>query len=630
MLQNFRDNLKGTAIFIVVLISIPFALVGIDQVFQGGGAAKAELTVNGENVAKLEVDRALLSYKQRLIDQYADLNPALLADDMLREPVRQQLIREKVIAQHARDEGMGVAPTTLSKLLKNVEAFQVDGRFDRDVFEYSLRQVGHTQRTYYDSLRDGVLISQVVSGVMGTGLVTATDLELAAELIEQKRDYYYLTIPIADVLETVVVDDSQISDYYAKNHEEFETEEQVVVDYLDLDSDDLVVEVDVDDALIREQFDAELSELAQSSRSHIEHILFSGGKETNEKRISEVQSNLKQGKSFAEMALQYSDDAGSAGQGGDLGYIDPEAFPESFKDAVDGLAVGEISGPVETESGVHLIRLVARDAEKKITFEEESPRIRRQLQRQLAEQLVVEKVDRMRELAFNVESLSEVGKELNLPVKTSQPFARSGGEGIAAFPGVVTAAFEDDVLKEGHASEVIELSPTKFMVVKLKEFLPVKTLALAAVKADIEVKLRNQAAQQIVATKGAGILDELRVNPAFEELARRHNLSWQVSIDSKRFGGNLDPEIRDQAFALPASTKLPRTSGFTARNGDFVVLSLTRVVPGELDKLPVEQRDNLRTSLRKALAQREYQAYEQSLVASADVEVANQDVEVAN
>lgn len=624
MLQNFRDNLKGTAIFIVVLISIPFALVGIDQVFQGGGPAKAELTVNGDNVAKLEVDRALLSYKQRLIDQYADLNPALLADDMLREPVRQQLIREKVVAQHARNEGMGVAPATLSKLLKNVEAFQVDGRFDRDVFEYSLRQVGHTQRTYYDSLKDGVLISQVVSGVVGSGLVTAADLKLAAELIEQKRDYYYLTIPIGDVLETVAVDDSQISDYYAANTEEFQTEEQVVVDYLELGSDDLLAEVDVDDALVREQFDAELGETAQSSRSHVAHILFSGDKEVNQKRISEVQSNLKQGKSFAEMALQYSDDAGSAGQGGDLGYIDPEAFPESFKDALDGLAVGEISGPVETESGAHLIRLVARDdAAKKFTFEEESPRIREQLQRQLAEQLVVEKVDRLRELAYNVESLSEVGKELNLTVKTSQPFARSGGEGIAALPGVATAAFENDVLKEGHASEVIELSPTKFVVIKLKEFLPVKTLALAAVRADIDVKLRKQAAQQIVATKGAEILDELRVNPAIEELARRDNLSWQVSIDSKRFGGNVDPEIRDQAFALPASVKLPSTSGFTARNGDFVVLSLTRVVPGELDKLPVAQQDNLRTSLRRALAQREYQAYEQSLVASADVEVAN-------
>lgn len=518
---------------------------------------------------------------------------------------------------------MGVAPATLSKLLKNVEAFQVDGRFDRDVFEYSLRQVGHTQRTYYDSLKDGVLISQVVSGVVGSGLVTGADLELAAELIEQKRDYYYLTIPIGDVLETVTVDDSQISDYYAANHQEFETEEQVVVDYLELGSDDLVAAVDVDDELVREQFDAELNELAQSSRSHVAHILFSGDKEVNQKRISEVQSNLEQGKPFAEMAQQYSDDVGSAGQGGDLGYIDPEAFSQSFKDALDGLEVGETSGPVETESGVHLIRLVARDAAKKFTFEEESPRIKEQLQRQLAEQLVMEKVDRLRELVYNVESLSEVGKELNLTVKTSQPFARSGGEGVAALPGVATAAFENDVLKEGHASEVIELSPTKFVVIKLKEFLPVKTLALAAVRADIDVKLRKQAAQQIVATKGAEILDELRVNPAIEELARRDNLSWQVSIDSKRFGGNVDPEIRDQAFALPASVKLPSTSGFTARNGDFVVLSLTRVVPGELDKLPVAQQDNLRTSLRRALAQREYQAYEQSLVASADVEVAN-------
>lgn len=621
MLQDFRDNLKGTAVFIVVLISIPFALVGIDQIFQGGSSSKAELSVNGEDISQLEVDRALGLYKQRLLNQYEDLDPALLDDELLRKPVQDRLVREKVISQRAVEGGMGVGKTVFVELLKNAPAFQVEGRFDRNTYEFILNQMGHTQNTYFAALTDSMLISQMSSGLAGTAMVTAEDLKLAAELIEQKRDYYYLTVPIADIRDTVTIEEAHVAEYYRDNEQTFKTEEQVVIDYLELDVEDLLSSVTVDETLVREQFELELSEQIAQTRHRIEHILFANEDTTiNDQRITEVQEKLAQGALFDNLAREYSDDMGSAEQGGDLGFVDLGAFPTAFAEAVMNLEVGQISAPLQTDSGMHLIRLAEKETPEPLIYEREKERIHTDLARGLAEQLLPEKIAQLRELAYNAESLSEVGQAMDIELKTSEPFPRRGGSGIGAFPSVVKAAFDPDVLTEGHASDVIELSPTRVVVIKLREFLPVKTLTLDVVRNDIVETLTTEQAGKLVEQKGGEMLAKVLDGADIEAVAKQEGLPWQVSIDTKGFGGNADGAIRDRAFALPARSQLPRTIGFVSDTGDYVVLSLTKITSGELDKINTEQARNLSGSIRANLAQREFQAYENSLLAEADIE----------
>jgi peptidyl-prolyl cis-trans isomerase D len=620
MLQDFRDNLKGTAVFIVVLISIPFALVGIDQIFQGGGSSQAELSVNGEDISKLEVDRALALHKQNLLSQYEGLDPALLDDELLRKPVQDRLVREKVISQRAVGGGMGVGKAEFAELLKNAPAFQVDGRFDRSTYEFILNQMGHTQHTYFAAFKDSMLISQMASGLAGTGMVTAEELELTAELIEQKRDYYYLTIPITEVRKTVVIEEAQIREYYQDNKQSFKTEEQVIIDYLELELDDLLSSVTIDETLVREQFGLELSEQRDLTSSRIGHILFANEDTTvNDQRIAEVQEKLAEGALFDDLAREYSDDMGSAEQGGDLGFVDFAAFPKAFTEAVTNLEVGQISAPLQTDSGVHLIRLMEKETPEPLVYEQEKARIHTELARQSAERLLPEKIDQLRELAYNAESLSEVGDDMGIELKISEPFPRRGGSGVGAFPSVVKAAFEPDVLNEGHASDVIELSPTHVVIIKLREFLPVKSLTLDMVRNDILETLKTQQASKLVEQKGSEILAKVLDGADIEALAKQEELPWQVSIDTKGFGGIVDGAIRDRAFALPARSQLPRTTGFVSDTGDYVVLSLTKVTSGELDKFSPEQASNLSSSIRANLAQREFQAYENSLLADADI-----------
>ena len=165
MLQDFREGMKGIAFFIVILIIVPFAFVGIDSIFSNSPASDTELEVDGHNISRLVVDRALAIHKQRLLQQLGDIDPALLDDTVLRGPVRERLVREKAAELTAIETGMGVSPITIASLLQTVDAYQTDGRFDRDKYEFTIRQMGYTPREHHSYMSNGLLLSQFASAL---------------------------------------------------------------------------------------------------------------------------------------------------------------------------------------------------------------------------------------------------------------------------------------------------------------------------------------------------------------------------------------------------------------------------------------------------------------------------------
>lgn len=620
MLQTFRDNLKGTAFFIVVLISIPFALVGIDQIFLGTSASKAELSVNGEDISQLEVERALSLQKQRLLGQYEGLDPTQLDDALLLPGVKRRLISEKALSLRARDKGMGVADTTIAEILRNAETFQVDGRFDRDAYSLYLRQMGYTQGSHYKALTDSLLISQVSAGIAATGFVTEAEVDATLGLMEQQRDYYYLTVPVEELRDELDISDEQARTYYADNPEAFRTEDQVIVDYLELTLENLQREVSIDESMVRARYEEETESLKAAVRTRVEHILFSGDDDAEvQQRIAEVQAKLAEGETFSELAREYSDDLGSAEQGGDLGFVDLNAFPEAFSDAASALEAGEVSAPVPSDSGVHLIRVAERDSPDVPTYEQARERIESELAQELAAELLPEKLAELRELVYNAESLAQVGKDLGLEVKTADAFSRSGGPGIASYPSVVEAAFGPEVLEQGYASEVIELAGGRAIALKLKEFLPSRIKSYEEVADDIRQTLASEKATELVEAKGRELLKEAQAGAGIEALAKRESLPWQVSIDTKIYGGNIDEGIRAKAFAIPARTDLPHVSGFLTDRGDYVILSLAKISDGDTEQLNQAQKDNFLLSLRNDVALQEVGLYQRSLVAKAKV-----------
>jgi len=621
MLQNFRDNLHGaTKGVLIAIIIVPFALFGVDALFMSGSAVEEAANVNGETITELRLQQAVVLQKQQILNRYENIDPTLVDEDQLRAPVMQQLIRQKVVEQAAVDQGMGVDKKTLYRILLEVPDFQTDGKFDTERYEFVLRQMGYSPTSYNKLLTTDMVTNQFMQGVAATGFSTLQESKLLAGITEQTRDYYYLTIPRAPLLDTIEVAEADIESYYTANQDEFRSEEKLVVEYVELTPASFTEEVNLEQSMVDEVVDAKIAAAASRRSRHVAQILLEvQDDDSHLEKLAEIQKKLEAGESFADLAREYSEDYGTAEQGGDLGYIQAGDLPESLGVAVDQLAVGEVSGLVESELGVHLIKLLDEKSADAPSREQLEPSVRQELLHQLALELLPVRIEELKDLSYNADSLESVANRLGVPLKVSEPFGRREGAGISSNPVVVQAAFSQPVLDDGLASEVLELADDHVLVLKLKERIPETLQPLADVRDQIETILKAQYASRELQQRGEALAERARAGESIEDIAKQEALEWQVSLDTKRFSGNQVSQIRDRVFDMSEPGSKPVIDNLIMNNGDYVLVSLVKVQEGDFSQLSSEQQNLLTATVALTNASRDYQAYERILLEQADV-----------
>jgi len=454
-----------------------------------------------------------------------------------------------------------------------------------------------------------------LQGVAITNFVTEIELAALAGLTEQMRDYYYLTLPIAPIMYAVELSEEQVSAYYELNKEQYQTDDQVVIDYIELNAAQLTEGESVSPEQIQARFDQEAESADTAVSRQAAHILLA---EPSAELLAEIQSKLDAGDDFAALATEYSEDFGAAETGGDLGYTTGDMFPEPFEAALVQLEVGQVSTAVETDAGTHFIKLL--DTQEQ-TFElaAESARIERELLTELTANALIEKLEMLKELSFNAESLAVVAEDLELTAQTSSAFSRTGGEGVASYPAVVKAAFSSEVVDDKYASEVLELGNDRYMVIKLNKSIPARQKELAEVRDTVTRTLKATIAQQAIAQQGAALVASVEAGESVETVAKANALDWQVALDVKRNGGGVNPEILNAVFQMQSPADTAVTEGFYMRNGDYVVASLIEVTQGDVTKLSSQQKVSLTYATSSINSSREIQAYQSSLVSGADI-----------
>ncbi len=621
MLQNFRDNLHGaTKGILIAIIIVPFALFGVDALFMSGSAVEEAANVNGETITELRLQQAVVLQKQQILNRYENIDPTLVDEDQLRAPVMQQLIRQKVVEQAAVDQGMGVDKKTLYRILLEVPDFQTDGKFDTERYEFVLRQMGYSPTSYNKLLTTDMVTNQFMQGVAATGFSTLQESTLLAGITEQTRDYYYLTIPREPLLESIEVAEADIESYYNSNQEEFRSEEKLVVEYVELMPANFTEEVDLEQSMVDEVVDARIAAASSRRSRHVAQILLEvQGDDSHLETLAEIQKKLEAGESFADLAREYSEDYGTAEQGGDLGYVQVGDLPEPLGATLDQLAVGEVSGMVESDLGVHLIKLLDEKSADVPAREELEPSVRQELLHQLAMELLPVRIEELKDLAYNADSLESVANRLGVPLKVSEPFGRREGTGISSNPLVVQAAFSQSVLDQGLASEVLELADDHVLVLKLKERIPETLQPLTDVHDQIEAMLKAQYASRELQQRGEALAERARSGETIEDIAKQEELEWQVSLDTKRFSGNQVSQIRDRVFDMSEPGSKPVIDNLVLSNGDYVLVSLVKVQEGDFSQLSSEQQKLLTATVALTNASRDYQAYERILLEQADV-----------
>jgi peptidyl-prolyl cis-trans isomerase D len=621
MLQNIRDNSQGwIAKTIIGVIVVLMALTGFDAIFRATSHSQDAAKVNGDTISQAELGQAVEMQRRQLMQQLGrEFDPSLLDDKMLREAALKGLIDRKLLLQGAHDEGFVFTETAVDQQILQTPQFQQDGQFSAERFDQFIRQLGFSRLQFRQMLAEEMLISQVRAGLAASSFVTEDAVMAYARLNKQTRDFASLTLK-ADP-STIKVSDADVKAYYDAHAKEFMSPDQVVIDYVELKKSAFFDQVKVSDDELQAQYQKEISLLAEQRRAA--HILVEVNDKTTEAqakaRIEDIQQRLAKGEDFAKLAKETSQDPGSAASGGDLGYAGKGVYDEAFEGALYALKPNEVSGPVRTQFGYHLIKLLGVQAPEVPTFASVKEKLTRELKTQQVEQRYVEATKKLEDAAFEASDLAQPAQDLGLTVQTSQPFGRDGGaQGITANRAVIQAAFSQEVLEEGANSSAIELDPDTTVVVRAKEHRKPAQLALEAVADPIRKELARERAAEAVKAKGETLVAGLRegkVKPA----ATQEGQPWKTVEASSRNQEGYDAAVLDAVFrmARPTDKGQPTYGSVALRDGSFVVLRLNGVNDG------ATPTDAEKATYRQALASRQGQldfaAYRKLLQDKAEV-----------
>lgn len=622
MLQSMRDNLKGTAAIIVAgFFGLIMVIGGIDF-FTGasGGAAEEAAEVNGEAISNLDLQRAVQNRRNMIMSQFGeDVPPEMLSDEQLREPVLQQLVTSSVVRQAAEKSGMVMSAEAVDRETVQIPAFQVDGRFDPQTFRDALRRMGYNPANFRQVMERDLVLQQYVDGISESAFSTQANAERVVSVSMEERDFDYVVLPVADLVEEIAVDDSEVERYYQDNESEFLRPEQLAIEYIELTPEVFAAHVDIAEEDVRAQYQQEVAGFQAMTQRRAAHILL---EDADQEKVAEVQSRLDSGEDFAELAGTYSDDLVSREEGGDLGFTSGDVFPQAFEQALAALSVGQVSGPVVTDAGTHFIKLLEVSEAEPPAFEERKAAIAAQLRNSVAEREFLDALSRLADLAYNAETLSGPAEELGVPLQTSALFGRSGGPGIAANQQVVSAAFSPEVKLDGNTSDVLDLSEAHSVVLRVVEHQPAGVMPLEEVRPLIVANLKRDKASARMAERGESLRRQLEAGEDFSQLAEAEQLTLETSDKTRRGGFGARGEITARAFELAAPERgKPLLAQFATSNGDQVVLQLRAVRPGQFAQQSAEQRGALLQQLASLSGSAELAAVQELLTDKAKVKI---------
>ena len=332
-----------------------------------------------------------------------------------------------------------------------------------------------------------------------------------------------------------------------------------------------------------------------------------------EKRAEEIKTKLASGADFAKLATEFSSDSGSKNQGGDLGFTSGDAFPAEFESALAKLKVGEVSAPVKTEAGVHLIKLISERGSKAPTFEESKAGIIDQIKRAEAETQFGQKLDKLKDLAYNADNLGEVAKELGLSVQNSGLFGKAGGKDLTANNAFVTAAFSNEVLEQGNPSEIIELESNRVLVLKKTDRKPAQLQPLDVVKAQITTLVRAEKIQALLTQQAQEVTAALNAGSSIADQAKALGVEVKVAKGTSRTDTVTDRDILQYVFGLAAPNGKSVTGNVKTSTGDYAVIALDAVNLATEDKVPEEQRLSVSSMLSNISGEYDFKSFQSHL-----------------
>ncbi len=619
MLQTIRDRAQGIfAWIILILIIIPFALWGIQNYFDTG-KVKPIAEVGDREFFENDLIRL---YEQ----QFAQLLSQGKSEQELKKMALDRLIDDEVLLQTAIDKNMAVSEAQVAQFIRNLPFFQTNGRFDEAKYKSLLAAQGMSSSQFVAQIQRTLLLEQLRRGMIDSNSASDDEVERYYHLLMQRRKISYLLLPLPE--KGIQVSDEEIFAYYQSHREQFQTPEKVALDYVKISIDQIAKTIEPSEEEIRQYYDEQQQAFSTPEQRHVRHILIAvpstATAEQRQKALGkarEIRQKLLHGEDFSKLAKETSDDPGSRNKGGDLGWVRRGVMEKSFEQATFSLAKDEISDPVETPFGYHLIQVTEIQPEKIKPFEEVRDQILQTVRRQEAENRFYELGEQLAQQAYeNPQTLEPAVETLGLKIQHTDLFTRDDdGKGIAANPKVRETAFSDEVLA-GNNSEPIELDDGSVVVIRVREHQPSQARPLEQVRDEITSLLRRQKARWQLEARVKSLLAELDQGEHIDQVAKRIRLELKTT-ELTRSDSQL-PEITKAVFTSPKpKAGKPINLAVPLLDGRQALIQVLEVLEGDYAALKPEERKNLKMNIARLYGMLTFREYQAQLRSQADIKV---------
>jgi len=624
MLQMIRDRAQGFFTWIIVgLIILSFALWGLNSYFSETDEGYQAALVNDVKVTVNEYQIAYQNERARMQQMFGENFDPDLFDAQIKNSALEAVIDNSLLIQNAVSNDMYVSDAQLSQRVQLIDSFMEDGKFSKLRYEQLLAQSGESTAGFEYRIRRGMIADQLVNGIIESSFATEDEINLTLRLRDQERELAYVSLPTSKYNADIEVTDEEIKKHYDGNQDNYKTEEQVQLSYLELSVDDLKSKVNLEDGEIEEYYEDQKARFMSEEQRQARHILVELGDDSDaaKAKAQSVYEKTKTGESFETLVKENSDDIGSASEGGDLGFFGRGVMDENFEDAVFAMNVGDISEPVKSEFGYHIIQLEAVKAPEGKSFEKVKDDLASELKKQKAEKLYFEAVEKLANLTYEIpESLDAAKEELELTVKTSPFIGKAGGPGLFSNRKITDAAFSDEVLKDNLNSALIELSNSRSMVVRLNEHKTSQVRPLTQVSEQIKNSLITEKALEKAKTVAGEIETKIKAGTSGSDAVKETGLTWNEKKWLKRTSSEVPRELAQALFSMPRNMDSSvMTEGVTLNNGDYALLVYTGVKDPDLASISEDEKKSVRDGIANATGVDAFTAYLKALKDEAEI-----------
>ena len=646
VLQAIRERLSGIlAVFIFAILIVPFAFVGVNSYFSADTINRVA-RVNGVDITTSDFSQGFQNYRRRMQSLLGEnFDPEQFDQPIIRRQFLDSLIDRELLAQVSLETGLEVDDETLAKAIREIQAFQVDGAFNADVYQQRLQAQGSSPQQFENEMRAQLILDQIPGAITSSAISTDWEVDQYVRLQDQKRAFRAILLPVqkpelsaetdgeAVAAEEAVADDiseDAVLTWYESHPELYRSEEQVTIEYLELEAATMEADSKPDDDILRARFEEQKARFVTPENRLTSHILVEVDPDADDAAIESARQvaeslagRTRAGEDFATLAEEFSQDAGSAALGGDLGWVEPGFMVQAFEEGLYALTLANpISDPVQTGFGWHVIQLRDIRPAEGMSFEEAHEILLREYTAEVQERSFLEQADRLVDLIYeDPTTLETAAGELDLEVQQAGPFGRTGADGIAANGDVVKAAFSDLVLVQGAASDPIDLGENHMVILRIKKHAPEGLLPLDKVRGDVIASIQRERATQRASARAEEILAQLHSGADIASMAESQSLELIQAEAAQRTATEFAADLLAKIFLMQAPEgETPRTAIVPLNNG-FAVVQLEQVVDGEVTGDDQIRLQNYRRRIANATASAELTGLIRMLRQQSEIEV---------